>query len=165
MNIITKLISTAIEKGVRIAKVLRLGDDDVQTAQDAAPWGIDGNPLPDTLAVYAETLDKGAPVIVGYINEEQLAGVGELRTYATDSEGNVVTHVWLKNDGTMELGGNVDNAVRYGPLNDELQNLITFLNQQLALIASGISAGGGSYSPGTAQLDISGAKINEIKTL
>jgi len=165
MNI-TKVISTSFDiVKRRITKVLKHGKDNVVTGLECAPYGIDSNPIADMRAIYSITEDTGRKVIIGYININQLAGVGETRIYSTDSNGVLKSFIWLKNDGTYQFGGTADNAVRYAPLNTGLQQLVTALQSELALIAAGIATGGGSYTPGTLNLNITGSKINEIKTL
>lgn len=149
----------------RILKVLRMGKNDVQTSFEAAPYGVDSNPIKDMEAIYGKTTKAGKTVILGYINKNQLAAVGENRIYSTDSNGNLKFYVWLKNDGTCELGGDADNGVRYSPLNSELTAFKNALQAELTLIQAGIASAGGSYSPSTLSLDISQAKIDEIKTL
>jgi hypothetical protein len=148
----------------RLIKVVRLGNADVQEVDEVAPFGVDANPIEDMEAIYLETSTRGGAVIVGYMNRNQLADKGEVRLYSVDSNGMQKTFIWLKKDGTIEIGGTTDNAVRYAPLNEKLQQLVTFLNQELGKISVGISGAGGSYTPGTATLDISGAKIDNITT-
>src|SRR5690606_8847873 len=97
--------------------------------------------------------------------KDQLAAIGELRLYATDGNGQLQTFVWLKNDGTIELGGNTDNAVRYLPLNTALQGQVTDINAELVKIQTAITGLGGAYAHTPVSIDISGAKIEEIKTL
>ncbi len=165
MNI-TKVISTSLDSVKRrITKVLKHGKNNVVTGLESAPYGIDSNPIADMRAIYSITEDTGKKVIIGYINKNQLASVGENRIYSTDSDGALKFFIWLKNDGTCELGGDTDNAVRYSPLNTGLQQLVSDLQAQLTLIATGIAGGGGSYTPGTLSLDITDSKIDEIKTL
>jgi len=65
----------------------------------------------------------------------------------------------------IQLSGDADNAVRFSPLDSNLQNLVTAIQTELGKIATGIAGAGGSYTPGTLNLDLSGAKIEEIKTL
>lgn len=165
MNL-TKVISTAFD-GIkrRLVKVQRMGKNDVRTPFEALPYGLDSNPIQDMVCVYSPTGENGKDVIVGYLNKNQLADVGEFRTYSTDAEGNLKFYTWLKNDGTMELGGTADNLVRYQKLSDELTTFQNKLTTQLSLIAAGIATAGGSYSPGDVSIDISQAKIEEIKTL
>ncbi len=163
---LVKVISTELDKAKkRIVKVLRFGKDDVQTSIEASPFGFDSNPVKDLIAVYSTTSEKGKTVIVGYLNKDLLAAVGESRMYSTNKSGELQTFIHLKNDGTIELAGSSDNAVRFTPLSSEMQSLAAAINVELALIATGIGAAGGAYTPGTISIDISGAKIDEIKTL
>lgn len=161
-----KVISSELDSfSRRVVKFLRLGLSDTRTSLEAAPYGIDSNPVKDMIAIYLQTGVKGKDVVVGYINKNQVAEIGESRIYSTDSSGTLKFSIHLKNDGTCEVGGSSHNLVRYTPLNDGLQDFVTFVNQQLGLIATGIAAGGGSYTPGSASIDISDSKIDEIKTL
>lgn len=165
MNIV-KVISTSYDNAKkRIVKFLRFGDKVVQTSIEANPYGVDSNPIKDMVAVYAETTGKGDTVIIGYLNKNLKADVGEFRTFSTDSNGNEKFYIWLKNNGDCEIGGNVDNMVRYQKLADGMLQFQNKLIVQLNLISTGIAAGGGSYVVGDVSIDISQSKINEIKTL
>lgn len=163
---ITKFISAELDSvGRRIAKVLRFGKHDTQTGFQSTPYGIDSNPIKGMRAIYSTTAQKGKTVIVGYINVDQLADPGELRLFSTDTNGELKFSIWLKADGTCEVGGNSDNLVRYIPLDQGLQNFKTEIQQELVKIATGIASAGGSYTPGTLSVDISASKIDEIKSL
>ena len=162
---ITKVISTSFDDlRRRFIKVLRKGKSDVQTPMEAAPFGIDSNPIKDMIAVYGQTEEKGKTVIIGYVDKNKLAASGETRLYSTDNNGGLKTYVWLKNDGTMEIGGNTKHMVRYEELNTALQNFKTLMQTELGKIQTGIIAGGGSYTPGSLTIDVSPAKIDNIKT-
>ncbi len=173
MTTITTVKSTSIEDGVRIVKVLRYGKDDVQEAEQVAPFGIDSNPIKNMSAIYADTAVKGEPVLIGYINEKQLAKVGETRLFSTDEKGNLKTYLWLKNDGTIEIGGNSDNMVRYSKMAEAFEQLRSDFNAFVNLFNSHIHTGGTiSGSTGTtatpgsgSTADITESKIDEIKTL
>jgi phage baseplate assembly protein V len=66
----------------------------------------------------------------------------------------------------LELLGTTDNLVRHAALNTSLQAAITALNAELVKIATGLNAiVSGSYIHVPVSLNISSAKINEIKTL
>lgn len=171
---ITKVISTSFDDlQRRIIKVLRKGKSDVQTPMEAAPFGIDSNPIKDMIAVYGQTEEKGKTVIIGYIDKNKLAASGETRLYSTDNNGGLKTYVWLKNDGTMEIGGNTKHMVRYEELqtafNQLKQDLNTFITIFNSHTHTGVTIGVGSTSttttPGTtSSADISPAKIDNIKT-
>jgi hypothetical protein len=176
MNFV-KVISTELDNlQRRVVKVLRFGKSDVQTSDQVAPHGIDSNPIKDMIAVYAKTEQKGETVILGYLNRNVMAGIGETRIFSTNSSGTLQTFIWLKADGTIELGGANDFAVRFNELKsgfDQLKSdhndLVTAFNAHMHATAgtgppspptpgSGIPA-----TPSTANID--SAKIEEIKTL
>lgn len=166
MATITTVLSSAFDSVKRrIVKVRRFGKNDIQTAKQAVAYGMDSNPIAGMKAIFADTANRKEQVIIGYINVDQLALPGETRMFSTDDEGELQMFLWLKKDGTLWMGGNADNAVRYAPLNTGLQNLVTALQTELGKIAIGVAGGGGSYTPGTLSVDITASKINEIKTL
>ncbi len=140
-------------------KILRYGKNDVQTSDQYLPAGIDSKPVKEQMAVQGTTSDKGETVILGYLIESDKTNPGEFRIFATDSDGVEVFSMYFKNDGTVEFGGNADNLIRFTGLNTALQTFIGDLNTKLA---AAFTALGGSW-PGTS-LDISGAKIDEIKS-
>ena len=160
--ILTKVISTLIESGLRKIKFFRFGKDDVNEVRESMPFGIDSNPLKDMIAIYSDTATKGKGVIIGYINKHQIADVGELRLYSADNSG-VKFFIHLKKDGTCEFNGNTDFLVKHTKLNLDLQQTINQLNLQLTAIATGITGVGGIYVPTPVTLDISDAKTDKIK--
>jgi hypothetical protein len=149
-----------------LIKILRYGKSDVQEVNESMPYGLDSNPIADMIAVYSETSELGEKVIVGYLNKKQLAQPGEMRIYSTSTSGALKTFIWLKADGTMQLGGIVDNSVRYRPLNAGLQAEATAINAELTKIAAALNAIiPGIYVVAPVTVDISASKIDEIKTL
>lgn len=165
MNIsIVSVISSSIVSLVRTIKFRRFGLSDIQETEEIGPANTDSVPIKGMVAIYADTSSQGQPVIIGYINKNQLAEPGEHRIYSTDSNGTVKTFIWLKSDGKIQLGGNADNGVRWSPLDQFTSELNQFLTIEMAKIAAGIATGGGSYTPGTANFNVNDAKINEILT-
>lgn len=172
MNLV-KIYSTAIDLlKRRVPKFLRFGLRDVQTAQVVAPYGIDSHPIKNTIAAYSETSDKGSPIILGYINiskmpeagSEQHAAIGELRLYSTNASGEQKIYIWLKNDGTIELGGSTRNVVKYQELDAGLQQMATDINVELTKIAAVLnSLVPGSYTPLPIVPEISSSKSNNVK--
>jgi len=160
---LTKVISTAFDSVRRlITKVKIMGNGDTRTAFSLAPYGVDSNPIAGMRAIYADTTNKKDSVIIGYINKDLLAAVGETRLFSTDENGQLKTFVWLKNDGTLQLGGDAKHAVRYEDLNSAIQSFQNFLQTELGKIATGITAGGGTYTPGTVDIDITASKNDNI---
>lgn len=149
----------------RVVKVYGFGIDDVKTALETGPYGLDSNPIKGMIAIYSQTADKGERVIIGYINKNQKAQPGEFRTFATDASGGEIFYTWMKSNGTMELGGSIDNLIRYTALNTALQAEVVKINAELVKIAAGVNAiVPGSYVVTPVTLDISLSKINELKT-
>lgn len=174
MNLVRIISSELNTFGQRIIKVLRYGRNDVQTPLQASSFGVDSNPIKDMVAVYAPTEEKGKTVIIGYLNQNQIANVGENRIFSTDSDGNVVMFLHLKNDGIAEFGGADDFMVRFNELQtgfDELVNDHNDLVQAFnAHVHPGVTAGAAStlitIAPEVpSAADITSAKIEEIKTL
>jgi hypothetical protein len=173
MNIVKVISSEFTDLSQRLVKFLRLGKSDVRTAIEVGPFGVDSNAPKDTVAAYSDTAVKGQSVIVGYVNTRQEAGVGEYRTYAVDSSGDVAFYTWIKANGTMEIGGDTDNMVRYSELETAFNQLRDdfndFVNTTYNLHQHPTAAVGPPSVPtvtGTpSTADITAAKINEIKTL
>jgi hypothetical protein len=169
MLYLVKVISSAIETNFQKIKSRVLGDNDIRTPTQAAPFGVDSVPYDGMIAVYGDTNKKGKPVIIGYINRNLLAAKGEIRLYSVDADGELATYAWLKADGTMELGGDVDNLVRFSDLKDGFDQLTQNFNDFVATYnahvhaSSGVPPTGPPVDPSTATID--GAKIEEIKTL
>lgn len=171
---LTRVISTQLDNlNRRLVKVLRFGRSDVQTPFQALPHGVDSNPVKDWLAVYSETTEKGKPVIIGYINPDQLAEVGGTRIYSTDSDGAVQFAIYLRADGTCEVGGDTDNMVRYSELETAFNTLRddfnNFVNLTYNVHQHPTAATGPPSTPtvtgSQSNADITGAKIDEVKTL
>jgi len=175
---LTKHLQATIEAGKRIIQVIRFGKSDVQTAFESAPFGFDSQAPKDLRAIYARSSNKTEKVVLGYINKNQLAEIGESRIFSIDSDGQVVMSLLLKNDGTAEFGGDSDFMVRFNELKDGFDELKGDVNAfvidynahtHITTATVGPSAVPGIIAPTTSLADpsiadISGAKISEIKT-
>jgi hypothetical protein len=169
----TKIISSSFDSlKRRILKFYRLGKD-VQTAHEVAPYGFDSNPIKGMTAIHMETGNNGDTVVVGYVNLNQLAGSGESRMYSTDANGVLKTSIWLKNDGIMEIGGDVDFMVRYSKLAEAFNELKDDHNKLVDAFNMHVHAGNNiiatvSVDPkipaDQSNADIEPAKIVDIKT-
>ena len=161
MITLSKVRDFVIENGKRILKVQEYG---AKTAKVAANYGDDSQPLKNMTAIYSPTAVNSEPVIIGYINTNQVAQEGEKRIFSQSLDGSISFAIHLKTDGTCEIGGAVDNAVRFSALQSSLASSDTLLNAELAKIATAIGSLGGVYTVATVATDISSSKINEIKT-
>lgn len=176
-----KIISTEVDKlNRRVAKFLRYGRNDTQTALQAAPPGVDANPIRDMVAVYAPTSEKGDTVVIGYINKNQVAQPGEHRIFSINSNGEVQTSVHLKANGvivitgqSIEFLGSAKTLARFqelksgfDQLRDDLNSLISTFNSH---VHTGVQTGPGSSAatttqgtPSTASVD--GSEASNLKT-
>lgn len=162
MITLCKVNETFISGKFRILKVQQFG---AKTANECSPFGEDSNPLKNMTAIFAKTSEAGSSVIIGYINENQLANLGEKRIFSLKETGELSSYIWLKNDKTIEINGNNDNLVRFLPLNKALFNLDSNINAELSKISAAIASLGGTYVNSVVKTDINDAKIEEIKTL
>lgn len=177
MITIVKTIASKVQDAYRHIKVQVMGKNDVQTPVEASPYGMDSNPVKDLAAIYAPSTVSGEPVIIGYLLKDRLAEVGELRLYATNASGALQNYIWLKADGTIEVGGEDDNLVRYSELETAFNDLKGTVNDLLgkwnnfcldyvpgspAMTGLPATLAASTIPDNTA--DISGAKIEEIKT-
>jgi hypothetical protein len=154
--------SSLIAQGQRILTLIQYG---VKTANECAPFGDDSCPPANLTAIYAETSNAGDQVVLGYINLDQQAQPGEKRLYSLQPDGSLSFYAWLRYDGTMSLGGEDNNLVRYAALNEGIEAKDEKINAELAKIEVAIAALGGTYAMETVSTDISESKINEIKCI
>ena len=156
----SKFSESLIEAGKRVLKVMQFG---AKTADESAPFGVDSSPIKDMVAIHCETSNNSESVIIGYINESQLAQKGEVRLYSLDENKQLKTFLWLKNNGTLELNGNNYTSVRFSPLQTAIQNTDTALNAEFVKIATAITGLGGVYTPSAINTDLSNAESNTVK--
>jgi hypothetical protein len=174
----TTVISTTFDSLNRLkVKFLRMGKSDVQECLESSAYGTDSNPVKDMVAIYTPTGENGKNVIIGYINKNRLAEIGEHRIFSTNDQGVLSTYIWLKNDETMEIGGDADFMVRYSVLESAFNDLKGTVNDLVSAFNSHMHATAATGPPSIptpipssipaipSTADISGAKIDEIKTL
>lgn len=169
-------ISSLVNNSVRSVKALVLGKEDRRTFYESMPFGVDSVPIRGIKVVVAETSTREDKVVLGYINTNQKAESGDYRIYSLNDDGMVATDIWLKSDGTIEMGGDSDNMVRYSALEDaynELQekfnDLVTAFNQHVHATAAVGPPVVPTPVPGIIPAiestgDIEPSKIDEIKT-
>lgn len=161
MITLAKFSESFIEKGKRILKFLEFG---AKSGNESAPFGYDGNPLKDTIAIHAKTSNNSENVIIGYINDNQKAETGEVRIYSLDSNKSIKSFLWLKKDGTIELNGNTYSLVKFEPLETAIKKHDTDINAELAKISAAIAPLGAIYTPTPINTDISNSKAKNIRT-
>jgi hypothetical protein len=138
----------------------------------ALPYGVDSAPVREMVAVYANTADMGNSVIVGYVYKDAVAEVGSIRLYSENG------YVYLRANGNLELLGDSKHMVRYEELEtgfNSLKQSVTDLTNAFNTHVHATVASLGTPLPPTTvptvipaippTATITGAKINEIKTL
>lgn len=175
---ITRTIENVFIEGFRRIKTLVSGRNNTQRAYEAMPHGVDSLPPLNTRAIHMKTGESGKTVIVGYLNLNQLDSLveGEHRIFSTDPDGALSTFLYLRGDGTMEIGGADDFMVRFNALEDAFNEFKDDYNGHThdSVIVS-VSGGSGAPAVGTlgstgatdsvSAADIGPAKIEEIKTI
>lgn len=152
------------DKDRRELKVVQFG---AKTANVVSSFGEDSHPLNDMIAIYASTSEKGDNVILGYINKNQIAAIGEKRLFSLMEDGSLSFAIHLKNDGTCEIGGANDFAVRFNELKAGFDQLKSDFNDLVQAYnthtnpANGSSPPPNQATPSTASIDA--AKIDKIK--
>lgn len=165
MIALTKTAGSRVSKTYRILKVQVFGKSDVREGQQSAPYGLDNNPVDGGIAVYADTAINGQPVILGYINPNQLAAVGESRLYATDSDGVFKCNVWMQANGDILIGDSNAPAayteffVKHTALNTALQTMLVTVNSNFTALYTLL----GTPAP-PVTINIALAKTTKIKT-
>lgn len=152
MGVIGRVISTSLENGKRFIKALAFGKNDRRILEEVSPFGVDAVPVRGLRAVIMETATKGEEVCIGYINENQQSEEGEYRIYSVDENGLQATYLWLKADGTIEIGGDADTAVKFGPLKtafDQLQSDYNDLASKVNANSNQIATFAAAYVPGS----------------
>lgn len=170
-----KVISTRFFETFMMTKFLGMGKDDVQETKTATPYGFDSAPIKDVVGVQVQTTINGENVVIGFLGKNGKAEAGESRMFSTDENGVVQIDIYVKKDGTIEFGGNAGNLIRYQQTADSINEIKNDINDLKNLLASWVvtpNDGGAAlkavlstYFASPLIEDISGAKIDELKSL
>jgi hypothetical protein len=170
---LTKIISTAKQTGYLIIKVLGLGTKDVQTVYNIQPFGIDSNPNKNIRGIWAKTDNLEERILIGILFNRPVSSPGELRLYSEDSNGSEKIAIYLKNDGSIELGGGTNYLTKYNELKLAFDKLKDDVNSHIqnynAHVHPGVLSGGASTLVTTTlssqtTADMTGSKSNILKT-
>jgi hypothetical protein len=179
-----------IEEDFRAIKIVRFGQVDTQTSFLVSSFGDESLVPVGYKALHMPTGERGNSVIIGYLNPVVLDGlnVGEKRVFSTNEAGDTLSiDIIMRNDGTMEVGGDTDFMVRYSELEtayNQLKDDHDALVQAFNDFKGEVQDFASQYIPGGPAIqglpaafvtvtpdaqdstgDISGAKIDEIKTI
>lgn len=162
MKIIT-VNDTAVSKARRLIKCLFSGD--THESYQISPFGDDSCPPKSTKGIKEKTDNTGIHAILGYFNRDPKAKAGEKRLYAVKENGDEGFYIWWKNDGSIEMGGNADNAVGFTKLKegfDELKQDFNNLVNQYNLHTHTDPLSGSTGTPSTTG-DLSYSSIDSSK--
>lgn len=176
---VVKVISTKFSDAkIMLTKLLKSGKSDVQEVKTSSLPGIDSVPLKDLIALYETSDVNGENFVIGFLVANRKAEPGEVRLFSLDDNNTEKIYLWLKKDGTIHFGGDSGNLTRYQELEtafNDLQDKYNDLAQKWTTFTSSYIPGGPTVvgSPPTlagqgaqqSMGDITGAKIDELKTL
>ena len=131
------------------------------------PFGDDSCPPKGAKGIKTRTSTDAVHVVLGYFNRNNLASAGEKRLFAVQEDGTESFYLYLKNDGSFELGGTADYAVRYNELKKGFDQLVTDFNALVTKYNAHVHTANGTVTTNTgvtSSADISNAKISQITT-
>ena len=160
MITLAKVKSSSIENFKRIIKVLQFGP---KTAKECYPFGFDSSAPENWTAIYSDTSNKDESIIIGYINKNQIAEVGGSRMYGVANSGEVVSFLYARASGVLELNGNEFSGVRFQNLVTAINAQNSLINAELAKVAISIGALGGSYTPNTISTNLTSSESPTVK--
>jgi len=118
------------------------------TARHFGPPGEDSQPLPGDYVATERAPGSGREQVTGYAdtkNQPKAAG-GEVRRYARDpASGTIVGVLWLRNDGTVEVGLEPDD---FAALASKVLGELEAVKADIDAVKSAFDAHTHSYNPG-----------------
>jgi hypothetical protein len=170
MNFIGQITGVRLEEAIRIITT-EIYEGMTKESRQICPPGIDANPILEDQGVLI-IIDKvpGKSAQVGVYPDSQ-AEQGEVRIYSRAANGDLKALMWFKADGTIEINGSEDNAVRYSQLETAFNTFKTDFNNFISTVFNlhmHPTAGTGPPSlptlTGTSTTaDIAPAKVDEVK--
>lgn len=133
------------------------GPDDIQTVEYVPLPGTDANPINGSKVFVMPVANSYLIAFGADDGVTPSTDMGENFLYSVDDTGTVAALIKLLKSGIIEINGDADFAVRFDALDTAIQTFVTSLN---ALFATKADASGAA---GTLTLDISGAKVDEVK--
>lgn len=147
----------------RLLQVIITDPEDVQTVEWMGQPGRDSG------------IAKDDAVLIGLVGSTKFAfGIDdqtepsaldkEERWFSRDPGGSPAAEIILRTNGDIELNGNTDFVISFNQLQIIMTNLAAALNAEFAKIATAInSIVPGSYIPGTIIIDLTPARVLDVK--
>lgn len=148
-------------KDVLLLQVRITEDDDIQTVEYMSAAGDDSVP---PIGSRVTVLQAGSAWKIAIASQDGIApsmGEGERKIYSSDGTTIAAFINWLA-DGTLEINGNADFAVRFNALETGFNQLKTDYNAHTHPTAP---AGPVSVPSIISTASISGAKVDEVKII
>lgn len=172
-NVLQTVLTKIDDMKHQIVQCVRYGKDDVIDVTMSSSFGVDSR-IPKGKPSISVVTNTGDEYIVGVVNVSSNPDDGETYLYSMDKDGkDFKSIVKLLNDGTIELGGNRHNAVRFDPLKDAFDNLLQRFNDHIVNYNSHIHQGTAGSVPLTitpttsqsqpSQANIGPAKVDNVK--
>jgi len=162
---------------VRLLQVEITDTDDIQTVEQIRGLGDDQNPQDDSAVIIAD-LGKAWKIAIGLDDgvDPTMTEKGERQIYSYDSDRIIKAFIRLLADGTININGDADNAVRFSELKTAFDQLKSDFDNAMDYINIHIhndSLGAPTTPPFSppwpetgiqpSTADINPAKIDEIK--
>ncbi len=148
------------------------GNKNTVTAVQYGGYGVDSNPVKNSIGAYETSEMDGKEACLGIMNTNAKAELGEHRLFCTDAQGVFKFNVWLRADGTALIGDSevpaayINWFVKYTELDTALQAMVVKVNTENAKIAAAIGAIiPGLYTPVAVTVNIANAKNTKVKTI
>lgn len=130
-------LSSEYDKVKRLVVKVWNGKSRTFTAEEVSSYGVDSRPIKGMVALYTTSEVDGAEVIVGYLNKNRIAELGESRMFSTDDSGIVKFNIWLRNSGELLMGTSSNpseynkHAVEHEALKTEFNKLKKTVNDHI----------------------------------
>ncbi len=143
MIVISKVIESVIDEGLRVVKLLKFGETDNINTFQVGSFGDETNVPEGYDALYIKTSNSSEPVCVGFINKVVFDDLkpGEKQIFSTNEGGDTIkAFVKLLNDGIIHFNGDVDFIAGFNNLKSGFDTAIQDLNKTNAELNKIINA-------------------------
>lgn len=131
--------------------------DDIQTVEYVSLPGQDENPIDGSRVFILEVGDSYKIAIAVDDGVTPAMATGEKRLYSVSDAGVIQAFINILKSGIIEVNGDADFAVRFTALEAQMQIMVTAINATFATKLNG------SGTAGAVVLDLSTAKVDEVK--
>lgn len=143
MSAISKVIEVITDRGLRIIKLLRSGENDTINSYMLSSFGDDFNVPKGYKALYIRTQNSDEPVCIGFVNKviADTLNSGDRQLFSTNSAGDTIAaFIKFLNDGIIHINGDADFAVGFNNLKSGFDEAISDLNGSIAELNKIINA-------------------------